>query len=182
MMMWRKCGHERTIENTCGVSAARPGGTCRLCANAAQARYRRTEKDRAKRARYLRTEKRRAARKRYDTGERGRARHARKDWNRLGVDPAFSMTEYNRLLLAQGNVCALCAKPPHPGKRLDTDHNHATGLVRGALHEKCNWKVGAYEAGRLKPGTELAAKIAAYLKVTHQRDGAWTVDGQAVTR
>ena len=36
----------------------------------------------------------------------------------------------------QNNLCAICKRPAHGGKRLALDHRHSDGLVRGGL---CNW-------------------------------------------
>jgi hypothetical protein len=44
--------------------------------------------------------------------------------------------EYARLLAAQDGVCAGCAEPRN--YRLDVDHCHKTGLVRGLLCRGCN--------------------------------------------
>ena len=46
-MTWKKCGHERTVENTCGVSIRSPKGRCRDCQRALDRRYSKTEKGRA---------------------------------------------------------------------------------------------------------------------------------------
>jgi hypothetical protein len=39
-LVWKKCGHPRTHGNTWGMSALKPGGQCRICKQAAMARYR----------------------------------------------------------------------------------------------------------------------------------------------
>lgn len=46
--------------------------------------------------------------------------------------------EYNRMLGAQGGVCAVCNRKPKPGKNLHVDHDHKTGEVRGLLDYYCN--------------------------------------------
>lgn len=51
----------------------------------------------------------------------------------LGVTP----DEYERLLAAQDGHCALCPSVPK-SRRLDTDHDHRTGAVRGLLCHRCN--------------------------------------------
>jgi hypothetical protein len=51
----------------------------------------------------------------------------------LGVTDA----EYDRLLAAQGGGCAICGNPPK-SRRLDADHDHKTGRVRGLLCHRCN--------------------------------------------
>ena len=38
-------------------------------------------------------------------------------------------------------TCAICGKP-EVGRRLNIDHDHATGLVRGLLCRKCNAGIG----------------------------------------
>lgn len=46
---------------------------------------------------------------------------------------------YAALLDRQGGVCAICGKPPKEGgRRLDVDHDHRTGEVRGLLCWTCN--------------------------------------------
>lgn len=51
----------------------------------------------------------------------------------LGV----SVAEYDRLLAAQCCCCAICGNPPK-SRRLDVDHDHKTGQVRGLLCHRCN--------------------------------------------
>ncbi len=46
--------------------------------------------------------------------------------------------EYERLLLLQNNVCAVCRKPNASGRKLAVDHNHSTGEIRGLLCDPCN--------------------------------------------
>lgn len=51
----------------------------------------------------------------------------------LGV----SVKDYDRMLAAQGGGCAICGNPPKT-RRLDVDHDHRTGKVRGLLCHRCN--------------------------------------------
>ncbi|QHJ81723.1 MAG: hypothetical protein [Caudoviricetes sp.] len=57
-----------------------------------------------------------------------------------------------RLYAAQGSVCALCGKAIDLTEKgsIVLDHDHVTGLVRGALHRSCNAAEGkvANAAGR----------------------------------
>ncbi len=46
------------------------------------------------------------------------------------------------MLSAQGGVCAICNQPPTK-HRLAVDHDHASGRVRGLLHNTCNAALGA---------------------------------------
>ena len=46
---------------------------------------------------------------------------------------------YSRMLAAQSGCCAICGNPPKKGgRRLNVDHNHRTGKVRGLLCHRCN--------------------------------------------
>jgi Autographiviridae endonuclease VII len=62
----------------------------------------------------------------------------------------LTLEAYERLLAAQGGVCAICGKPPGanggPGTRrfLAVDHNHATDEVRGLLCHHCNVAIGYF--------------------------------------
>lgn len=66
---------------------------------------------------------------------------------RYGIDEG----EYQRLLAAQGGVCAVCKQPPRHRnsagdiQRLHVDHNHETGEVRGLLCLTCNRDLGIIE-------------------------------------
>lgn len=57
-----------------------------------------------------------------------------------------------RMLQEQGGVCPLCGKPIDLSIKgeLVIDHDHETGLIRGALHRSCNAAEGkvANAAGR----------------------------------
>jgi hypothetical protein len=45
--------------------------------------------------------------------------------------------QYEAMLAAQGGGCAICGNPPKT-RRLDVDHDHRTGKVRGLLCHRCN--------------------------------------------
>ena len=45
--------------------------------------------------------------------------------------------EYEALLASQGGVCVICGLPPR-SRRLDVDHDHRTGAIRGLLTHRCN--------------------------------------------
>lgn len=49
----------------------------------------------------------------------------------------LTIEDYDRMLAAQGGGCAICGTTPKT-RRLDTDHDHATGAVRGLLCHRCN--------------------------------------------
>lgn len=47
--------------------------------------------------------------------------------------------QYNELLTRQNGVCAICGRPPKEGgRRLNVDHDHRSGTVRGLLCFVCN--------------------------------------------
>lgn len=55
----------------------------------------------------------------------------------------LTLAEYDEMLLAQGNGCAICGKTPEEnGKRLAVDHDHETGENRGLLCRQCNTGIG----------------------------------------
>lgn len=60
------------------------------------------------------------------------------------ITATFGITqvEYLELLMAQGGVCKICNKDPGYGRdgrtKLQIDHDHKTGQVRGILCPSCN--------------------------------------------
>lgn len=74
-----------------------------------------------------------------------------KDWDKH-VSKKFGITteEYNAMVVAQGNLCAICGRPEKrmmhdKPKRLSVDHCHATGKVRSLLCNQCNSLLGLAE-------------------------------------
>lgn len=58
----------------------------------------------------------------------------------------IGVEEYNDLLKAQGNCCAICNKDESLfTRRLAVDHCHTTGKVRGLLCIYCNTALGKFE-------------------------------------
>jgi hypothetical protein len=55
----------------------------------------------------------------------------------------MSIEDYDRMLAAQGGVCAICKGPSKRKNGLfDVDHDHKTGKVRGLLCHGCNTGIG----------------------------------------
>lgn len=78
---------------------------------------------------------------RYNKSANGRAVYRdSKLRRRFGISSA----DYNRLLLAQGSVCAICLQPElwNGGRVLSVDHDHRTNAVRGLLCHNCNVSIG----------------------------------------
>lgn len=71
-------------------------------------------------------------------------KNASRKLQRYGID----WESYNKMLLKQDNVCAIClkmeTKKNQSGKatNLSIDHNHTTGKVRGLLCSNCNFAIG----------------------------------------
>lgn len=74
----------------------------------------------------------------------------------------ISLEQYDAMLEAQGHVCRLC-KQPTTERRLDVDHCHTTGVVRGLLCNLCNTGIGKF---RDRP--DLLRLAAEYLEGTQQ--------------
>ena len=58
---------------------------------------------------------------------------------------SLTVNEYNRLLEAQGGVCAICTQPP-PRHELVLDRCHETGVTRGLLCVACKAALHAFRA------------------------------------
>lgn len=66
--------------------------------------------------------------------------------------------DYLKILQAQNGGCAICGKPANR-RKLDIDHCHLTGRVRGLLCPDCNIGIG-----RLGDSTEHLKKALIYLE------------------
>ena len=53
----------------------------------------------------------------------------------------LTIENYDKMLVAQNGVCAICGHPPN-WRCLSVDHNHITGNVRGLLCSNCNMMLG----------------------------------------
>jgi hypothetical protein len=71
----------------------------------------------------------------------------------------ISLEEYDNMLESQLGCCAICAMTPEKnGRRLDVDHCHETGRVRGLLCASCNLGIGKF-----KDNPSLLAEAIKYL-------------------
>lgn len=75
--------------------------------------------------------------------EYGRARYARIRKDYYGK-PGISLEVYNKILLSQNGVCAICksAVIPKRMRYMCIDHDHVTGKIRGILCSRCNSGLG----------------------------------------
>ena len=72
----------------------------------------------------------------------------------------LDFAEYNKMLEKQNGVCAICSSipPDNHKKRLNIDHCHTTGRVRGLLCDACNRALGLF-----KDSPDLMLKAISYL-------------------
>ena len=73
----------------------------------------------------------------------------RSNLNRKHLMLRYGITqrEYEKMLVAQNNKCAICktTDPGGPGGIFGVDHNHKTGKVRGLLCSNCNTALGLFK-------------------------------------
>lgn len=78
---------------------------------------------------------------------RWRAEHpeaVRERNRRAGLKRFYGLTldDYDQMVEAQGGCCALCEQP---FAKLEVDHSHVTGAVRGLLCRRCNQNLAYVE-------------------------------------
>lgn len=69
----------------------------------------------------------------------------------------ITLEQYNKMVVSQNGLCAICDKPP-VDERLVVDHCHNTGKVRGLLCRLCNSGIG-----KLGDDVERLKRAVAYL-------------------
>lgn len=58
----------------------------------------------------------------------------------------ISILDYDRMYQIQGGSCPICKRHQTELKaKLNVDHNHQTGFVRGLLCNSCNQALGAFK-------------------------------------
>jgi len=144
-----------------------------------------TQAERSKRWRVAHPERQKAAQKKFREKHPDRCREATKRWSKSPQGKAkkavtnqryhatpkgkasvrkyalrrnYSLTpsQYDQLLQAQHNQCAICGNTPK--QRLHVDHDHATGVVRGLLCADCNTKVDWHAKYALAASQYLAGR------------------------
>ena len=119
---------------------------CKRCRSKDQKQYSKTKNGKAvfKRAsiKYACSEKGKEVIKRY------RQSPAAKN-SQLKYRYGNTLEDYNMLFNQQNGCCAICGKHQTELKRrLDVDHDHGTGKIRGLLCNRCNKNLGRFENGR----------------------------------
>lgn len=71
----------------------------------------------------------------------------------LQANYGITIIQYDAMLAAQNNVCAICGRNETAlwkgvVRRLAVDHDHETGEVRGLLCHQCNLGLGHFEDDR----------------------------------
>jgi RNA polymerase-binding transcription factor DksA len=56
----------------------------------------------------------------------------------------ITIADYERMLEAQGGVCAICGEARPEERTLHVDHDHETGVIRGLLCFRCNNALGDF--------------------------------------
>ena len=87
--------------------------------------------------------------------ERLRANERTKEWARNNPEAVknnnlkkygITLADFDAMLEKQAGVCAVCLRPAVGGRnsaaRLNVDHDHNTGRVRGLLCTNCNTAIG----------------------------------------
>lgn len=97
-------------------------------------------------------EKTRARAKRYRDSHSDQIKAATKAWRDANKNKIKHYTlsylygitseRWDALFAAQGRRCAICLTEHPDGRGWSTDHNHATGKVRGILCARCNAGIG----------------------------------------
>ena len=64
--------------------------------------------------------------------------------DRLTKNYGLSLEDYNKRLVTQDGVCAICKLPDSTGHSLAVDHSHTTGKIRGLLCKVCNLAIGNF--------------------------------------
>jgi len=141
---------------------------CKLCKASARKKFREQYPERVK-ARESRAYARLVAEGKANTHYLRHFERYRDEWltRRYGITYA----DYQRMLELQKGLCAICNR----SAKLDVDHNHETGRVRGLLCRKCNLGIGY-----LKDDHGLLLKAYRYLVAFDGGESAQSNTAQAV--
>jgi hypothetical protein len=83
-------------------------------------------------------------------------RQTKGDPQRIKREYGLSKEEFDKMIHDQNNRCAICGNTSI--RRLDVDHDHVTGKVRGLLCGRCNKGIGLFDDNK-----ELFGKVILYL-------------------
>jgi|SRR6266853_3890421 len=57
----------------------------------------------------------------------------------------ISLEDYNKMVVIQKGLCAICGRPPKETENFDVDHSHTTNIVRELLCNFCNTNLSTFE-------------------------------------
>lgn len=83
--------------------------------------------------------------------------------NQLKTKYGITLDEFRAMLNRQKGRCACCRRTDPGRKDWHVDHDHATGLVRGAICWLCNLLIGML-GDRLGPARRRFAQVERYLR------------------
>lgn len=78
----------------------------------------------------------------------------------------ITQEQFDSLLAAQENKCAICVSELEATKGTHVDHDHETGKVRGILCQNCNRGLGMF-----KDSSELMSRAILYIRTSSEKVG-----------
>jgi hypothetical protein len=142
-----RCGEKKTEQDFYSRANGRLTSWCRPCHIKATAEYRARDPERWKK--YQKEYRSKQPRERlvgYSLAYKRRyPERVRDQWYR--AEYGIGLAEYEALFSAQLGLCAACQEPPPTTgtatqRKLNVDHNHKTGEIRGLLCSHCNRILG----------------------------------------
>ena len=130
---------------------------CLNCDKKIKMNYKKSARGREMNSIWEKSEKARSAQQKYRSSEKAKNNVRNRHLKRV-----FGITqdEYLKMLSSQNERCAICEKHySYQNRRLDIDHDHETGKIRGLLCNPCNRAIGRFEHN-----TMLMKKAINYLK------------------
>lgn len=79
-----------------------------------------------------------------------------------------TLAQYQAILADQNGVCAICGGIDTKGNRLEVDHSHETGQIRGLLCHLCNMGLGSF-----RDNTTFLEAASLYLKENNEQERAY---------
>jgi hypothetical protein len=145
MKRCKKCGAVRPFDDFYLAAGNRDGrrGECKECSLALRKRWYQNNRERS--MAYVRAWQQ-ANPERVKAWRRKNRERRLEKMREIHLRSKFGLTpdEYDRILQAQGGVCALCESSPTQGISLHVDHDHGTGEIRGLLCMRCNNALGLF--------------------------------------